>query len=131
MSTLREWCANAGHVIVHEYVERVSGGKGKEGRPEFARMLDDAHRRQFAIVLVLGARSLFTRGHDTDNWLSAAARGGRRGLSPPAGNRSADHYSTKGEKPRSALRSAAVPAFSRRREYAVSVPVLCSVSRGK
>jgi len=48
---LREWCANAGHMIVHEYVERVSGGKGKEGRPEFARMLDDAHRRQFDIVL--------------------------------------------------------------------------------
>jgi hypothetical protein len=49
---LRAWCANAGHVIVREYVERVSGGKGKDKRPEFARMLDDAHKRQFDIVLL-------------------------------------------------------------------------------
>ena len=34
-----------------EYVEHVSGGKGKEQRPQFAAMLDDAHRRQFDIVL--------------------------------------------------------------------------------
>ena len=46
---LRAWCANAGHV--REYVERVSGGKSKDKRPEFARMLDDAHKRQFDIVL--------------------------------------------------------------------------------
>ena len=31
---LREWCANAGHEIVDEYVDRVSGGKGKDKRPE-------------------------------------------------------------------------------------------------
>jgi DNA invertase Pin-like site-specific DNA recombinase len=48
---LRKWCATAGHVIVEEYVERVSGGKGKDRRPEFARMLDDAHKRRFDIVL--------------------------------------------------------------------------------
>ena len=48
---LRAWCAHAGHVIEREYVERVSGGKGKDKRPEFARMLDDAHKRQFDVVL--------------------------------------------------------------------------------
>jgi DNA invertase Pin-like site-specific DNA recombinase len=42
---------DAGHAIVREYVERVSGGKGKDKRTEFARMLDDAHKRQFDIVL--------------------------------------------------------------------------------
>ena len=47
----REWCANAGHVIDEEYVERLSGGKGREERREFARMLDDAHKRRFDIVL--------------------------------------------------------------------------------
>jgi len=48
---LREWCANAGHVIVEEYVERLSGGKGNDERREFARMLEDAHKRQFDVVL--------------------------------------------------------------------------------
>lgn len=48
---LREWCAKAGHDIVHEYVEHVSGGKGKEQRPQFAAMLNDAHRRKFDLVL--------------------------------------------------------------------------------
>lgn len=48
---LRAWCAAAGHDIVEEYVERASGGKGKDKRPEFARMLEDAHRRRFDIVL--------------------------------------------------------------------------------
>ena len=48
---LREWCANAGHEIVEEYVEHVSGGKGKDKRSEFARMLENAHRRRFDLVL--------------------------------------------------------------------------------
>jgi DNA invertase Pin-like site-specific DNA recombinase len=48
---LRAWCAAAGHEIVEEYVERASGGKGKDKRPEFARMFEDAHRRRFDIVL--------------------------------------------------------------------------------
>jgi hypothetical protein len=39
-----------------EYVEHVSGGKGKEQRPQFAAMLDDAHRRQFDIDAVKGFR---------------------------------------------------------------------------
>jgi DNA invertase Pin-like site-specific DNA recombinase len=48
---LREWCASAGHEIVDEYVDRISGAKGKDKRPEFARMFDDAHKRRFDIVL--------------------------------------------------------------------------------
>ena len=48
---LREWCAKAGHEIVAEYVEQISGGAGKEKRSEFARMFDDAHKRRVDIVL--------------------------------------------------------------------------------
>ena len=48
---LREWCASAGHEIVEEYVEQVSGSKGKDERPEFARMFDDASKHRFDIVL--------------------------------------------------------------------------------
>jgi DNA invertase Pin-like site-specific DNA recombinase len=48
---LREWCGKAGHEIVEEYVERVSGGKGKQKRSEFARMFEDAHKQRFDIVL--------------------------------------------------------------------------------
>jgi DNA invertase Pin-like site-specific DNA recombinase len=48
---LRERCVNAGHDIVHEYVEHVSGGKAKEQRPQFAAMFNDAHRRKFDMVL--------------------------------------------------------------------------------
>ena len=48
---LREWCASTGHEIVDEYVDRISGAKGKDKRPEFARMFDDAHKRRFDIVL--------------------------------------------------------------------------------
>jgi DNA invertase Pin-like site-specific DNA recombinase len=37
--------------VVGEYVERRSGGKGAEDRPQFAEMLADAHQRKFDIVL--------------------------------------------------------------------------------
>jgi DNA invertase Pin-like site-specific DNA recombinase len=29
---LRAWCANAGHEIVHEYIDHESGRKGTKGR---------------------------------------------------------------------------------------------------
>jgi DNA invertase Pin-like site-specific DNA recombinase len=48
---LREWCANAGHTITREFIERASGGKGERQRPEFARLMLDAHKRQFDLVL--------------------------------------------------------------------------------
>ena len=48
---LRAWCAASGHSIVREYVDRASGAKGERQRPQFAAMLDEAHRRQFDTVL--------------------------------------------------------------------------------
>jgi DNA invertase Pin-like site-specific DNA recombinase len=30
---LRDWCAHAGHEIVHEYVDKESGRKGTKGTP--------------------------------------------------------------------------------------------------
>ena len=51
LAQLRAWCASAGHEIVGEYVDHASGGKGADKRPRFAALLDDAHRRQFDIVL--------------------------------------------------------------------------------
>jgi DNA invertase Pin-like site-specific DNA recombinase len=51
LAQLRVWCAAAGHTIVAEYVDRASGSKGADKRPRFAAMLDDAHRRQFDVLL--------------------------------------------------------------------------------
>lgn len=48
---LREWCAQSGHTVVHEYVERQSGRKGTEDRKELSQLLTDAHQRQFDLVL--------------------------------------------------------------------------------
>ena len=49
---LREWCGAAGHQVVGEYVEYVSGGKSADRRPNLAALMDHAHRRQFDVVLV-------------------------------------------------------------------------------
>ena len=57
---LREWCANAGHTITGEFIETASGGKGERHRPEFARLMLDAHKRQFDLVLCW-ALDRFTR----------------------------------------------------------------------
>ena len=48
---LRAWCANAGHSIVHEYIDRESGRKGADKRRQFAALFEDAHRRKFDCVL--------------------------------------------------------------------------------
>jgi DNA invertase Pin-like site-specific DNA recombinase len=48
---LREWCANAGHEIVHEYIDKESGRKGTNGRKQFAALFEDAHKRKFDSVL--------------------------------------------------------------------------------
>jgi DNA invertase Pin-like site-specific DNA recombinase len=57
---LREWCANAGHELVHEYIDRESGRKGTNGRKQFAALFEDAHRRKFDCVL-FWALDRFTR----------------------------------------------------------------------
>ncbi len=51
LAQLRAWCAAAGHEIIAEYVDHASGGKDASKRPQFAAMLDTAHRRQFDVVL--------------------------------------------------------------------------------
>jgi len=45
---LREYAASRGWNVVEEYVDRVSGGKSR--RPEWERVLADAHRRRFDAV---------------------------------------------------------------------------------
>jgi DNA invertase Pin-like site-specific DNA recombinase len=57
---LRAWCANAGHEIVHEYIDHESGRKGTKGRKQFAALFDDAHKRRFDCVL-FWALDRFTR----------------------------------------------------------------------
>jgi DNA invertase Pin-like site-specific DNA recombinase len=43
---LRAWCANSGHDLVGEYVDRVSGRKGMGER-----LFEDTSRRRFDCVL--------------------------------------------------------------------------------
>jgi DNA invertase Pin-like site-specific DNA recombinase len=57
---LRQWCADAGHTVVHEYVDHESGRKGAKGRKAFAQLFEDAHRRKFDCVL-FWALDRFTR----------------------------------------------------------------------
>jgi DNA invertase Pin-like site-specific DNA recombinase len=51
LGELRTWCANAGHTIAHEYIDRESGRKGVHMRRQFAALFEDAHRRKFDCVL--------------------------------------------------------------------------------
>ena len=62
LSQLRAWCAAAGHAIVAEFVDQLSGAKGTDKRPQLAAMLDAAHRRQFDIVLVWALDRLSREG---------------------------------------------------------------------
>jgi DNA invertase Pin-like site-specific DNA recombinase len=62
LAQLRAWCAAAGHLIVAEFVDHVSGAKGADKRPQFAAMLDAAHRRQFDILLVWALDRLSREG---------------------------------------------------------------------
>jgi DNA invertase Pin-like site-specific DNA recombinase len=62
LAELRAWCAAAGHEIVAEYVDHASGGKGADKRPQFAAMLDAAHRRQFDLLLVWALDRLSREG---------------------------------------------------------------------
>jgi DNA invertase Pin-like site-specific DNA recombinase len=48
---LRAWCANSGHTIIREYVERESGRKGADKRKQFAALFEDASKRKFDCVL--------------------------------------------------------------------------------
>jgi DNA invertase Pin-like site-specific DNA recombinase len=48
---LRQWCADAGHTVVHEYIDHESGRKNTKGRKQFAQLFEDAHKRKFDCVL--------------------------------------------------------------------------------
>jgi DNA invertase Pin-like site-specific DNA recombinase len=48
---LRAWCANAGHEITGEYVDRETGRVGTDKRKQFASLFDDAAKRKFDCVL--------------------------------------------------------------------------------
>ena len=48
---LKEFCARSGWEIFDTYVDKESGRKGKRERTDFARMFDDAAKRQFDVVL--------------------------------------------------------------------------------
>ena len=62
---LREYCQKQGWEIYEEYSEVISGKEAE--RPEFKRMLDDATKRKFDIVLVW-ALDRFTREGTEKVW---------------------------------------------------------------
>jgi DNA invertase Pin-like site-specific DNA recombinase len=62
LAQLRTWCAAAGHEIGAEYVDHASGGKGASKRPQFAAMLEAAHRRRFDVLLVWALDRLSREG---------------------------------------------------------------------
>jgi DNA invertase Pin-like site-specific DNA recombinase len=47
---VREYCEHRGLVVTEEYVDRISGSK--ESRPHLNRLMEDAQRRRFDIVVV-------------------------------------------------------------------------------
>jgi DNA invertase Pin-like site-specific DNA recombinase len=49
---LRAWCAHKGCIVVDEYVDRESGGKGADQRPQLSRLFADAALAKFDMVLV-------------------------------------------------------------------------------
>src|SRR5215469_1583142 len=57
---LRAWCADSGHDLVGEYLDRASGRKGMGERKRFAALFEDAHKRKFDCVL-FWALDRFTR----------------------------------------------------------------------
>jgi DNA invertase Pin-like site-specific DNA recombinase len=59
---LRAWCTAAGHELVREYIDEVSGGMSGSKRPQFTAMMDAAHRRQFDVVLVWALDRLSREG---------------------------------------------------------------------
>ena len=56
----RQWCTDAGHTVMHEYVDHESGRKNAKGRKQFAQLFEDAHKRKFDCVL-FWALDRFTR----------------------------------------------------------------------
>ena len=51
LAQLREFCDRQGYEIYNEYIDHESGTKGKRERSAFARLFEDASRREFDLVL--------------------------------------------------------------------------------
>ena len=65
LTELRTWCQSAGHTIAGEctYIDRgVSGSKSADERAELARLLLDAHKRRFDMVVVWALDRLSREG---------------------------------------------------------------------
>jgi DNA invertase Pin-like site-specific DNA recombinase len=71
---LREWCANAGHELVAEYIDKESGRKGTNERKQFALLFEDAYKRKFDTVLFWALDRLTREGMiPTVNYLQRLA----------------------------------------------------------
>ena len=59
---LERLAGSQGWEITARYQDRVSGAKGRDKRPDFDRMLNDASKRRFDILLVWSADRLSRQG---------------------------------------------------------------------
>jgi DNA invertase Pin-like site-specific DNA recombinase len=60
---LRQLAQRAGWQVLEEYVDHgVSGAKGRDQRPAFERLLKDATRRKFDIIMAWSVNRLGTGG---------------------------------------------------------------------
>lgn len=57
---LREWAGRLGGAIVKEYIDEASGSKGD--RKALSQLLEDAHRREFDVVLIWALDRLSREG---------------------------------------------------------------------
>jgi DNA invertase Pin-like site-specific DNA recombinase len=75
---LREWATAAGHTVIEEYVDQgISGAAGEADRPQFARMMEDAHKRRFGLLLVWSLDRLTREGMPAAvNYLSRLGKAG-------------------------------------------------------
>jgi DNA invertase Pin-like site-specific DNA recombinase len=86
LEELKKWAKNAGHTVVKVYEDQgISGTKGRDKRPGFDALLNDAVRREFDIVAVWSSDRLGRSMKDLIEVLQTVRQTGR-GLSipPPA-----------------------------------------------
>ncbi|ROO26725.1 recombinase family protein [Salinisphaera orenii] len=71
LDELREVADAAGWTVVGEYVDAgISGGKGRDERPEFDRMLKDAVRRKISMVAAWSVDRLGRSTQDLSNFMA-------------------------------------------------------------
>jgi DNA invertase Pin-like site-specific DNA recombinase len=85
---LRQVAERAGWQVVEEYVDHgISGAKGRDQRPAFDRLLKDATRRKFDIIMAWSVDRLGRSLQDPCRLPGRGARAGRRPLPGPARGR--------------------------------------------